>query len=202
MELPKTIEGILFKQQREPQLYDAALFVMLAIAFSAIAYFALSQTDLLQQYAAYSATPVLNGLGAQASVAPGAVPQIVGANDGNQFTAEILPLCGGALELAVLWGLVAATRDRTLRQRAFGIAVGTIVLLAFNPLRIALSLKLYGSPNFVLAHDVLFRISIVIVLIGSYAAWYILLTRSAKSKHTRDSKQERPVKEKKRRERD
>jgi hypothetical protein len=55
-----------------------------------------------------------------------------------------------------------------LLSRLKGFAIGLLVLLLFNPVRIALSIK-FVDP---IIHDVLFRITLVVVLVSFYALWY------------------------------
>lgn len=173
MDFARRVYGILNRGQCETTLEDAFWFCCLALFFGLAFYAALSAGSFLQEAAAHSAIPMLEGLGVDAHVELAGVPRLVGGVDGRPFSADITPLCGGALELAVLWGFVMASRDRSLRDRLEGIAFGAIVLMAFNPLRIAVTLRLYGTPSFELAHDTLFRLMLVAVLIGAYAAWYI-----------------------------
>ncbi|OIO24931.1 hypothetical protein AUJ14_05330 [Candidatus Micrarchaeota archaeon CG1_02_55_22] len=173
MKLSLAVERIVFKQKREPAWHDALLFLVLFTVFSSAFYLLLSAWGGLPGFAASTALPLTHSFGLQTSLEWKEFPHITGWHDGAWFDAEINSLCGGAIELAVLLGLVAASRDRSLPKRLVGIIAGVVAVLIFNPIRIALTLSLYGSPSFVLAHDVLFRISIVAIVLGVYAAWYL-----------------------------
>ena len=173
MKLGALAKTILFKQKREPAWRDALLFLALFALFASAFYAVLSAWGGLPGIAASAALPLTRSLGLQASLEWKEFPHITGWHEGAWFDAEINGLCGGAIELSVLLGLVAASRDRSLERRLAGMVAGAAALLVFNPVRIALTLSLYGSPSFVLAHDVLFRVSIVAIVLGVYAAWYL-----------------------------
>lgn len=170
------LKKLFFRQKKEGQFEDAAWFLALAIAFGMLFNAAFSQTDFFVQAAAFSSQPLLQAIGIDAVIEQKDFPHLVGSVGERFFDAEINFLCGGAVELAVLLAFIAASRDRSIKQRVLGMFFGAIVLFIFNPVRIALTLLLYGSQHFVLAHDVLFRISIVLVIVGAYGAWYALLT--------------------------
>jgi exosortase/archaeosortase family protein len=90
-------------------------------------------------------------------------------------TAQILPVCIGDFEIAILVGAIAATSDRSLRERIAGAILGAGFVLAVNPVRIALTLAALplGTATVELIHSVLFRATIALVVVGFYAAWYL-----------------------------
>ncbi|MBN3037564.1 MAG: exosortase/archaeosortase family protein [Candidatus Diapherotrites archaeon] len=95
------------------------------------------------------------------------------------LTVQIIPLCVGDIELAVLVAAIASTADRRFRERAYGIIGGTIFVFAANALRVALTMLTgiwYGLAVMDLVHSVLFRITLVLVIVGYYAAWYLRLS--------------------------
>lgn len=147
---------------------DALKFVALFAVLTASAYAALAFTPLSQVFseiAARSSTLVLQALGVESSIAyENVVPHVVTAT----ADAEINAVCAGLVEIAVLFGIVFASFEKALRSRVKGFALGLLVLLLFNPFRIALSLK-YVDP---IVHDVLFRVTLVVVLVTYYAIWY------------------------------
>ena len=147
---------------------DALKFVALFGLFAGIAYALLAFTPLSQlfsQIAAYCSLFVLQLFGVQAQlVFENSVPHIVT----QAADAEINLVCAGILEIAVLFGIIFASFEKSLRSRIKGFAIGLLVLLLFNPFRIALSIK-YVDP---VIHDVLFRITLVVVLVSYYALWY------------------------------
>lgn len=94
---------------------------------------------------------------------------------GEQFlrtpslSASIVELCSGRLELAVLLGVILASRDRSLRNRLIGCLGALIFVLLLTPVRIALTVQFF-SP---LLHEVVFRLSILVLIVGYYALWYL-----------------------------
>lgn len=172
-----TLQEVFFKKNgaKESVAGDAAKFT-LAFALSAVViYFALFLTgNLLHEIAARSSEAVGEWLFAgKISVKEGgAFPHLVGVANGVPFEAQVNDLCAGWLELAVMAGLVLASRDKPLRERIKAIFLGALLLLLYNPFRIALTLASVGTPFFAIVHDVLFRISLVILLVVFYAFWY------------------------------
>lgn len=172
--LPPALRKIFYRQKTDSPLYDAGLFLLLFAAFGGLAYIALSSTGPLLHYAAaHSAASVMEAMGFDVAVVPNSPhPHVKGATAGGvPFEAEIIDLCAGAIELAILFGIVVASRDKSLKHRLFGVAAGFAVFFLFNPIRIALTLSAVGSWALPLLHDVLFRLSLLIVIVGFYAVW-------------------------------
>jgi len=89
--------------------------------------------------------------------------------------ARIADYCGAGIEIVVLFGIIFASEDRTLRRRAVGFAAGAFLILAFNAARIFLVLYFFSSSApmaSAILHDVLFRASLVVFLATYYAVWY------------------------------
>ncbi len=99
-------------------------------------------------------------------------PVINGTINSVSFSAELVQLCAGGLELSVIWAAILSTSDRSLLDRIKGIILALFVILVFNPLRITLTLLLMGSAYLPLFHDLLFRALLIIVILGTYAFWY------------------------------
>ena|GEM_PF-2300175 len=176
----KAFNKLFFRQENESALFDASLFITAFCISAATFYFALSLAGgLPNSIAAHSAAFAGKNLfGLEVNYLAGAPPRLAGYSNGGWFDAEIAGLCSGALELAVLAGMIAATRDKPLKERLKGIVAGGIAILVFNPLRIAATLLFSGSPALALVHDVLFRLSLVIVLVTFYATWYFWVPRT------------------------
>lgn len=184
---PSTLPGIvvaanslLFKDRSEPVMQDAAKFVLLLALFTLVFYAAFGLLGVHYYFslaAGYASVPILSALGVNSTLvsagAGGAYPSIVGTANGAPFSAELGQLCGGGLELAILCGSVLASRDRSLRDRAKGVALGFLVVAVFNPLRISFTLTTAGTPALPLVHDLLFRGLLLVVLVGAYALWYL-----------------------------
>lgn len=90
------------------------------------------------------------------------------ALENENFIAELNETCAAIVEIAVLFGIVFASFEKTLKERVKGFAAGMALLLVFNPIRISLSV-IFLDP---LVHDVLFRIMLILVIIVFYALWY------------------------------
>jgi len=125
--------------------------------------------------AAYSSQFILSLLGVSSSISFAENPHLISP----LFDAELVNLCWGLVEMAVVTGLVLASDDRKIFDRAWGALLGIISVLFFNALRIAVTLKLFNPVEpfaSAIAHDLLFRISLVLVIVGYYAFWYVFLT--------------------------
>ncbi|VVB67516.1 Uncharacterised protein [Candidatus Norongarragalina meridionalis] len=151
-----------------------ALFLFVAIpVYFVLGFFAASFSEI----AAYSSQVMLNAAGVRTSITlENGVAHVISPS----FDAEIGDLCWGRVEIAVLAGIVMASWDRTVRRRIEGIILGIAVLLVLNPVRIAVSLAVYDPQNpqaSALFHDVLFRATLVIVLVAYYAVWYYWLSK-------------------------
>jgi len=98
----------------------------------------------------------------------------------NVFTSQVVPLCTGDLELAVLVGAIVATADRKRRERIVGVLVGTLAVFAANAVRIGATIFIGLSWGFGLmdvVHTILFKILLVVAIVGFYAAWYLHFSR-------------------------
>ncbi len=84
-------------------------------------------------------------------------------------------LCTGLLELALVWSAVLASFGVGLRKRIIGAAAGTLVLVAFNFVRIVSSVLIISAfgldvGNF--AHDLFFRAFLFVTVAGFYYFWF------------------------------
>lgn len=169
-------ENVFFKKKkaREGVAQDAAKFTLGFALSASAAYFILYLTgNLLSEIAARCSEMVGKSFVEQITYASTeGFPHLQGIANGVAFDAEISELCSGKLELAVMAGLLLASRDKPLAERMKGIALGAFLLLAFNPFRIALTLASVGTPYLAIVHDALFRVSLVILLVVFYAFWY------------------------------
>ncbi|MFH1056728.1 MAG: exosortase/archaeosortase family protein [Candidatus Micrarchaeota archaeon] len=90
------------------------------------------------------------------------------ALESSSFVAELNDACAAIIEIAVLFGIVFASFERKLSERIKGFFFGMVLLLVLNPIRITASI-LFLHP---FVHDVLFRITLVVTIVGFYAVWY------------------------------
>ncbi len=173
----KFLQNIFFKQRSEDALQDAGLFLALFTLFFSLANLVLGSLTgkILHYLAANTSILALRPLGIAADVVPNAAdgfPHLLGEVRRSAFDAQINDLCSGATELAVVFAIVLASRDKSVRTRLLGVFGALIVFLLFNPLRIALTLNAVGTWALPLLHDVLFRASLVLVIVGYYGFWY------------------------------
>lgn len=153
---------------------QALKFILSIVLLTALSYALLDYTPLrsvASSYAAHSTSFVLSTLGDSAEIRWPGNPHLVS----EKYDAELIPLCWGLLELALWAGVVFATDNRSIGRRLNGFLLGTAGFLVFNPIRIAVTLKLFSPSNtfssFV-AHDILFRTSILALFVFAYAVWY------------------------------
>src|SRR3989338_658691 len=113
-----TLQKIFFKQKNESREKDALLFLAIFAVLALGTYLLLSNTGtLLHSLAAQSSVLVMGAIGIKASVVPNSpFPHIAGTLDGTAFEAEINDLCAGAIELAILFGIVMASRDKSVKD--------------------------------------------------------------------------------------
>ncbi len=164
----------------ESDLAKGARFLLLFAIFSATAYALLAFTPArhgLGFLAASSSQSVLNALGVQSErtvLENGSHALLVGGRSppgglgSDGIVAELNDACAALIEIAVLFGIVFASFEKTPAERVKGFAAGLALLLVLNPVRIALSIT-YLDP---LVHDVLFRLTLVVAIVGFYAAWH------------------------------
>jgi hypothetical protein len=169
------------KSGLKKELRRGAEFVGWFAAFALAAFLFLSIPFVAQALAGLAAAQssvFLSIAGVQNSITwVKEVPHIIGGSSNASFDAEIGELCWGKIEFCVLLGVIAASFDRTRRQRLLGFVAGfAFFALAFNPLRIALSLL---SQNAVV-HDVLFRVTLVAAIAFYYFVWYGLTARASR----------------------
>ncbi|MFA6048558.1 MAG: exosortase/archaeosortase family protein [Candidatus Micrarchaeia archaeon] len=146
----------------------AAVFAL--VFFSAG--WAFSELRVLKVAAAFSSQAVLSVAGVSSSIDFSADDPLIVS---GRFVAEIGQLCAASTELAVLLGIIVASRDRSWAYRLKGILAGFALVLVFNPVRIAVTLLFYDARSPVassLFHDVLFRVSIIVFIVAFYGVWY------------------------------
>jgi exosortase/archaeosortase family protein len=146
---------------------EAARFVLVFALVAGAFYFLSEPLALgLRAFAASSSAFLLNLFGVPASVYFDSGEPFLRTPD---LVAAIIELCSGRLELAVLLGVILASRDRSLRDRLAGAAGAFAFVFVVNPARIALTVTNF-SP---LLHEVLFRLTILVLIVGYYALWYL-----------------------------
>lgn len=94
----------------------------------------------------------------------------------NSFTVQVIPLCVGDIEIAVLTGAILSTADRDWDDRIIGVVVAFAFVMIVNALRIAatmLAWEAWGLEALALVHSTLFRAVLVLTIVGFYAVWYL-----------------------------
>jgi len=153
-------------------VFKALKFLVWFCLLAGAAYLLLGSSHALKSFAAGSSSFLLSLSGRDSVVDYSLSDPVISFDSGN---AHIADYCGAGIEIAVLFGIVFASEDRTLRRRAIGFAAGTLLILAFNAARIFLVLHFFSSSAPMLStvlHDVLFRASLVVFLATYYAVWY------------------------------
>jgi exosortase/archaeosortase family protein len=121
---------------------------------------------------AQAASAILSSFGVQSSVNGNIISMIVGEEE-TDFA--ITQLCSGDIEIALLASLLLASIDVLLVWRVLGALLGAGLLLALNPLRIAVTLwitKGSGMEAGDAYHSLIFRLFLFVILVLYYFAWY------------------------------
>lgn len=142
-----------------------SIYMILSISFSFLV-----PPQSIELLHAGLANGILGALGVQGKIIQGESVQLVFPG----LAAEINGLCTGLIEFLLLASLMLASFEVKLKKRLWGIVFALAVWLAVNPLRIALTvMQLLNSPVeiAVLTHDVLFRVSLFIVIVLAYFYW-------------------------------
>lgn len=91
-------------------------------------------------------------------------------------TAEIIDLCSGAAEIALVFAVTISTWDLQLKKRIIGALFGIGFVLLVNPFRIAATIAsayYFGWGFAELFHTILFKTSLVLFTAGYYTVWYL-----------------------------
>ncbi len=128
---------------------------------------------------------LMNLFGAHGTIASAAEPVLI---DFRDFKVEIGELCTGILELVVLVSAIAATPFISWRKKLYGAVAAFVGVNIFNLARIVVSINILINSSVetaVFTHDVLFRVSLIVVIAGFYGAWYWLAAGVKKVKKPR-----------------
>lgn len=104
----------------------------------------------------------------------------------NGLKIQISYLCTGLLELIVLISAMIASLGISWRKRLLGIGVGIVLTQVFNFFRIAFTIDFILGNNSMqvieFVHDFLFRLTLLLVIVGIYTVWfYWATTRNAQN---------------------
>jgi len=162
---------------RKP-LLDSAKFLAIFTLLFALSSTLLAPLGFLNELALESTRAFLWAAGVDSEPAGKAEGFPVLRVQGFPHPIQINDLCAAKIELAVLFGIIFATTDRTMRHRAYGFLTGSLLALLFNPVRIGLSI-LFFNP---IIHDILFRTTLVLAIVSYYALWYAWLSAPREGK--------------------
>ncbi|MBI5224438.1 exosortase/archaeosortase family protein [Candidatus Micrarchaeota archaeon] len=159
--------------RKDNSWYLAFKFISLSFILTLSLNFAISITNIPNIIAAYTSKLFLNTLfGIDASVLLNADFPIIQTQN---LTAIIIDLCSGKLEIAILFGIIFASFEKKTNYKIKGFAVGVLLLLIFNAIRISTTIYFFDSGNIqwsAIFHDLLFRMFLVIIIVTYYAIWY------------------------------
>lgn len=154
----------------------AAKFLLLLIGFyivfTVIFYFIIS-IQSIEFFTAQITLKIFEALGYSGKIILGNPVQIVFPF----ITVLITELCTGLLEFSIVASAVLATSEVSWKKRIIGFIGAAIITALFNFARITfvlLALINSGIQQAELAHDLLFRISLLFVIVGYYALWFYL----------------------------
>ena len=93
----------------------------------------------------------------------------------ENFSVQISYLCTGLMEFIVLVAAIIATTGIKKEKKLIGIIRAGIAVFLFNAGRIIITISLIEKTDLQtieLAHDLLFRISLFVLIAGYYFVWY------------------------------
>ncbi|MBU2099845.1 archaeosortase/exosortase family protein [Candidatus Micrarchaeota archaeon] len=93
----------------------------------------------------------------------------------ENFTIQISYLCTGLMEFILLASALAATEGVENKKKVLGIIGAGIATFLFNITRIIITISLISTSSMQtieLAHNVLFRVSLFVLIAGYYFFWY------------------------------
>jgi exosortase/archaeosortase family protein len=98
----------------------------------------------------------------------------------NGFSVQISYLCTGIMEFILLTSALIATEKIENKKKLIGIVGAAITTFFFNVSRIVITISLIEKSfeSIELAHDLLFRISLFVLIAGYYFLWYYFSVKS------------------------
>lgn len=95
----------------------------------------------------------------------------------DNVEAQIKDLCVGHMEIALICSIILACDDRSVKSRVLGAFCSIPFVFFLNPLRISVVLffgHYFSWPFADFIHDVLFRLTLFIVILIYFLIWYVL----------------------------
>jgi len=103
----------------------------------------------------------------------------------ENYSIQISYLCTGLLEFILLTSALIATQGITKEKKISGIVGAGIATFLFNVSRIVITISLIENSSIEtieLAHDLLFRISLFVLIAGYYFVWYYFSVKKSDKK--------------------
>lgn len=101
--------------------------------------------------------------------------EIIGTNlVNNSMDVEVNELCTGITEMAVIFAAIMASYDVNIKKRIYGVLFGFLMILLVNPIRISATIIAFQKNEIfgAIMHDLLFRLSLIIIVLVYYMVWY------------------------------
>jgi exosortase/archaeosortase family protein len=164
---------MLHKNQKKT-VVTALKFIIGIALFFAFFFLIISSINLypLKAFVASASSAFLSFFGVPHQLVFVAEPTIVVGG----VSAQITNLCAGDVEIALLFAIILATWDRSIRKRIWGCFFGFLLIMVANPLRVfaVLGAGYYAGWNVADAvHSVLFRLMLVFIIVIYYFIWYV-----------------------------
>ncbi len=124
-----------------------------------------------EQFTASTALRVLESLGVHGNISSFQEPIIISV---QKSSIQLSELCTGMLETILLAAAILASVEISWKKRVVGIVAGIFAAQAFNLVRVVATIEniISTSQAFAeLTHDVLFRLSLLVVIAGFYFVW-------------------------------
>ncbi len=148
------------------------LFVVVYLVLSFVAK-GLIGIEAIELSVANSSLEILQMLGQTGSVSFAEVA-LIELESG--VAIEISELCTGLMEFLIIVGTILASAGISLRRRLTGAAVGGVLTVLLNFLRIVITaLIIVGTGDLALielTHNILFRLFLFVSIAGIYLAWF------------------------------
>ena len=173
------------KDIKDKKEYRKALFFLfLFILFFSLFYLFLGKTpiaDYINYFFGFLTSAVLSFLGISNSFifdSTAKISIILVSKLSEPITLGFL--CTGILEFCLLASAIAASAGIAIKKRVYGVLLAIPVIIVFNITRIVLTSLIIINGNLSFAnfvHGFLFRIFLIIIVIGTYYFWFKANTR-------------------------
>ena len=172
----KNIKKDLFKKKEQKK---ALYFLLIFLFFFAIIYLLLAETFFYKQinlFFGIASSFLLNLFGiSNLFFYDSVIKSSTVVISSLEYPLIINKLCTGILEFSLLSAAILASKGIPIIKRIIGFLISILVVMFFNIFRISLTGYLIVHLNIFWAeifHAVLFRLFLVIIVIGTYYLWF------------------------------